>query len=953
MKRDGFISYSHKRDIELAQALQRGLHQLARPWTRRPVLSVFRDTTSLSANHDLWSSILNELEQTRYFIYLASPEAAQSRWVRKEIQFWLDNRPLDRFLIAVSSGQVAWDQDAGDFDWERTDALPDLLRGRFTTEPLWVDLTRIREGSKYSLRQAEFRDAVGTLAAPLHGVGKDALDSEDIRQHRLSARLRRGAISGLVVLLVMALAAGGLALQQRNEALDRARTSASQALAARALETLDADPRKAAQFALYAEKVKPTADSAQALAATVAANSSVVGHLKAGSDAVSLELGSRSRPPAQVAISRDGEVLAYYAAFGSKQLHLYDLKAGRPLRTIPAGINEMVGGELELSADGKVVAVEGLRHRVEVWDVRKGRLLRAVTMGDPEELSNAQKGLRAMALSSDGLRLATAQATSGTDQLLVSIFDVGTGQMVSEGLTGSDSVHFGLGYVKDSHWLLAVDAAVGSVRVHDPVRRVWSAPKKLRGYPASPGEVDVDLTSGAEQAAIRSENGWVRVWDLVTGKLLASSAADLPDRIALPRPDVRFLVGAQGGMVTLHDRKLGRDRVLGAFSFPVQNLAVSGDGLWVAAGSDDGAISLFSTDSRRDGVMLPNSGRLKAGELSSDGRVAFRALRGKPVDIWAVGKGDTGLKKMGRIPQTVSKLGSIAVAVTSDGTYAALLHDGELTTWNLRTGSRTGTPVSYGSMETGFGAQLSFLADDVHLAGVWDQGVLIVDSRTGKVRQVVSRDAANTQLVVSGDGRHMSLLDMTASEVSVWRMTGPGRMEKVRTVGYSLARAGASVSHGGEKVAVMAGDNAIRFIDVGSGRVTEGAVLSQVGYGPLVFSRDTRIAARAFSTRDGAGVRFWDTGSGDVLGTWPMKLRAPGAGVAPRADRLTGEVDLQLAPAPEGGFLALGIDGSLVRRSLDPDDWRRNLCALAPDPLAKTEYERYLGDLSVGRPCPA
>ncbi|MGV9315512.1 TIR domain-containing protein [Streptomyces sp. NPDC003691] len=953
MKRDGFISYSHKRDIELAQALQRGLQQLARPWTRRSVISVFRDTTSLSANHDLWSSILKELEQTRYFIYLASPEAAQSRWVRKEIQFWLEHRPLDRFLIAVSSGDVVWDQEAGDFDWGRTDALPELLRGKFTTEPLWVDLTRIREGAKYSLRQAEFRDAVGTLAAPLHGVGKDELDSEDIRQHRLSARLRRGAISGLVVLLVTALAAGGIALQQRNEALDRARTSASQALAARALETLDADPRKAAQFALYAEKVKPTADSAQALAATVAANSNVVGHLKAGSDAVSLELGSRSRPPAQVAISRDGGMLAYYAAFGSGALHLYDLKAQRPLKTIPAEINELVGGELELSSDGDVVAVEGLKHQVEIWDVRRGRLLRTATMGDPEELSNAQKGLRAMALSADGRRLATAQATSGTDQLLISILDIATGKLIHEAPTGSDSVHVGLGFVNGSHRLLAVDAKVGSTRIHDPAHGTWSVPRELRGYPASPGEVDVDLSSGAGQAAIRAENGWVQIWDLVSGRRVASSAADVPDRIVLPRPGVRFLVGAQGGTVTLYDRKLARERVLGAFSFSVQNLAVSGDGKWVAAGSDDGAISLFSTDSRRDGVMLPNGGGLTAGELSSDGRVAFRAVRGKPLDVWVVGKGRTGLTKVGRIPKAVSRLGSIAVAVTSDGSRAALLHDGELTVWNLRTGSRIGRPVSFGSFATGFGSELSFLADDVHLAGVWEQGVLIVDSRTGEIRQKVSDDTNFTQLAVSGDRRRVLLLYMTAGEVSVWRLTDDGRLEKIRTVNYDLDRASASLSHGGEKVAVMAGDNVIRFIDVGSGRITEGAVLSQVGYGPLVFSRDTRIAARAFSTRDGAGVRFWDTGSGDVLGTWPMKLRAPGAGAAPRADRLTGEVDLQLAPAPEGGFLALGIDGSLVRRSLDPDDWRRELCALAPDPLAKAEYERYLGDLSVGRPCPA
>lgn len=166
MDRDGFISYSHLRDRELAQALQRGMHELARPWTRRQQISVFRDTTSLSANHDLWSSILGELERSRYFIYLASPEAAASRWVQKEIQFWLDNRSPERILIAVGSGTVHWDPSAGDFDWSRTTALPRMLEGVFRAEPLWVDLVEVRTSQKYSLRQPEFRSAVAALAAP-------------------------------------------------------------------------------------------------------------------------------------------------------------------------------------------------------------------------------------------------------------------------------------------------------------------------------------------------------------------------------------------------------------------------------------------------------------------------------------------------------------------------------------------------------------------------------------------------------------------------------------------------------------------------------------------------------------------------------------------------------------------------------------------------------------------
>lgn len=282
MERDGFISYSHEFDRELAQALHRGLHGLARSWTRTPALNVFRDTTSLAASHDLGAAIRTELARSKYFIHLASPTAAKSRWVQAEIAYWLENRPMDRFLIAVSDGEVAWDVGRNDFDWDRTNALPDFLRGRFPAEPLWVDLTKIRKAGHFSLRQADFRDAVATLAAQLHNRSKDELDSVDIRERRIATRLRRGGIATLSVLFVISVLAGGLAWQQREAALERARVSASQALAARSLEFAAADPRKAAQYALYAEQVQPTAESAQALARAVEANGSVVRHFAGG-----------------------------------------------------------------------------------------------------------------------------------------------------------------------------------------------------------------------------------------------------------------------------------------------------------------------------------------------------------------------------------------------------------------------------------------------------------------------------------------------------------------------------------------------------------------------------------------------------------------------------------------------------------------------------------------------
>jgi hypothetical protein len=88
MQFDGFVSYSHAADGQLAPAIQSALHRLARPWYRRRALHVFRDQTNLSAAPELWSHIEAALSQSSALILLASPEAARSKWVRRESQFW-------------------------------------------------------------------------------------------------------------------------------------------------------------------------------------------------------------------------------------------------------------------------------------------------------------------------------------------------------------------------------------------------------------------------------------------------------------------------------------------------------------------------------------------------------------------------------------------------------------------------------------------------------------------------------------------------------------------------------------------------------------------------------------------------------------------------------------------------------------------------------------------------
>src|SRR5215813_7824237 len=97
---DAFISYSHAKDRVLSVALQSTVQRLGKPWYSRRALRLFRDDSSLSATPSLWPNIEQALRNSRYLVLLASPEAARSPWVAKELQYWLDNKDSHSLLIA-------------------------------------------------------------------------------------------------------------------------------------------------------------------------------------------------------------------------------------------------------------------------------------------------------------------------------------------------------------------------------------------------------------------------------------------------------------------------------------------------------------------------------------------------------------------------------------------------------------------------------------------------------------------------------------------------------------------------------------------------------------------------------------------------------------------------------------------------------------------------------------
>ena len=264
MKYKAFISYSHAADGLLAPAIQKGLHRLAKPWYRLRALNIFRDETGLTVNPALWTSIKAALDESEYFILLASPEAANSHWVKKELEYWLVAKQTQNIQIVLTNGDLVWDNGINNFDFHQSTSIPPILSNKFDELPNYGDLRWVESKTQLDLRNSQFRGEIAKIAAPLHGKGKEELESEDIRQQKRTIRLAWTFIISLLFLLISAISLGilwygQLQIAQDNEqALGTQKSIAEDVANSRA--TLQVEAESAGATAITESNIRATAE---------------------------------------------------------------------------------------------------------------------------------------------------------------------------------------------------------------------------------------------------------------------------------------------------------------------------------------------------------------------------------------------------------------------------------------------------------------------------------------------------------------------------------------------------------------------------------------------------------------------------------------------------------------------------------------------------------------------
>ena len=385
MRYKAFISYSHAADADLAATLQQGLQQFARPFWKIRACRVFRDNSDLSVSPSLWQSVENALHESEFFILLASPDAAQSPWVNKEVRYWCANRPVDTVLLVLTKG-----------DLNTSSAVPEVLQQLIEAEPLYVDLRETRKSGDLSLKDLAFRDQVATLAATLRGVSKSELIGEDVRQRKMLRRFVFGISSALAILATVATVVGVIAWRQSRLALSRA-------LAAQAMVEVKNDAASAVRLTFDALKASRTDQAIDALRQTL-----TEARIRAEFDSIRTNAGRNS---SQCEHFVNNEVMSG----PTRDLKVLSIDNGTVMRLVDRSgvvVGELRGHAnmidcLAFSPDGKFI-VSVADDEAYVWDVNT-RKATQILHSEPKE-----DWFRSAAWSPDGSFVVTGSISGAT-----------------------------------------------------------------------------------------------------------------------------------------------------------------------------------------------------------------------------------------------------------------------------------------------------------------------------------------------------------------------------------------------------------------------------------------------------------------------------------------------------------------------------------------------------------
>jgi WD40 repeat protein len=913
---NAFLSYSRAVDGKLAPALQGALQRFAKPWYRTRALRIFRDDASLSANPDLWSSIEAALADSEFFVLLASPEAARSEWVLKEAAYWREHKPPDCLLIALTDGEIAWDETRSDFLDSEESAVPASLRGAFRGEPRYTDLTWARKKERLSLSDPDFRSAVADIAASLHRRPKEEIAGEEVRQHRRTVRVALSAIVVLAILVVVAALAGMFAMNQRDEARAQRDFATSRYLASQALS--EADLPRALLLSLEALEFEDT----------VEARSALLGTLQRGDPRLAAVLhGRRDDVPyyqdevRSLAFSPDGKTLA--SGSGDGTIVLWDVDSRRSIEPPLKGVGE---SSLAFSPDGKTLAVGG--YGLSLWDLEHRRRARPPGLGTPNVVAFSSAG--------KGLALGTEYPAGK-----IALWDLERRRRLGHPVPGPANDLLASGISPD----LAVSAfspdgkTVAIARVKG-TNILWDVDRGRQiGPPLKFGPISSMAFSPDGEilaCALQFENSII-LWDVENGVRLRRRFTDTDAiRVLAFSPDGKTLAYGDDETIILWDVWGGRglgDPLIG-HSDRVNALAFSTDGKTLASGAEDRTIILWELERRVSlGSPLRQPGLIGGGyngtggvAVSPDGRT-LATTHSEDILLWDLRRRRVAGERLTGHDRDVQ-----SVAFSPNGEILASgSEDDTIVLWDVARRRPIGEPLT-GHRD--WVRTVAFSPDGQTLASSSDDGSIIlwdVERRRPQGPPLTAEGGEVYGAVFSPDGK--TLASGAEGIVVLWdvesrSMIGKpisGHRDWVRSVAFSPD---------GKILASGSDDDTIILWDVARRRALGEPLTGHRGeIRRLAFSPDGEMLA---SGAEDETIVLWDVDGRRPLGG-PLIEQA-----GPIEDVTFG---------PDGNLITAAVD--LIVWDTTLVSWQRRACVLANRNLSQAEWDQFLGSVrGYERTCP-
>jgi len=874
-----FISYSHSADNRLAPALRTALHGFAKPWYRLRAMRVFRDETGLAVTPALWPSIEAALLDSEYFLLLASPDAAASEWVQREVAWWLDRRPTDHLLIALTRGEIRWNDAAQDFDWNGTDALPRRLSKAFDQVPKYVDLRWARTATDLSLRNPDFLTAVASVTSTLQGQPLDELVGEDVRQHRRTRRVAAAAIVGLATLAVAAAVFGVVAGQQRDEARrqeqiaveqkqvateqrDQARRRLVQLNSANASRAADAGDVSAALL-WFAEAAKLEAHHPieqgllRTRLASLAGRHPRLAHVWSAAAAAG-GVGFATDGAWVVVYPREGSVQAWDAQSGSAAFKppsspVVDVAVtpqGRRLLTVDTdGVHlwDTLTGEQVLSlahdtlvrwagfaVDGRHVFTLAEDRTARVWDAGAGREIAGLR--DVDEIFDADF---------DGDAVILLIRSSGSE---VALWDSRTKRRVAFDKHNAVAAELSA----DRRYVLTVD--------DDALAAVWDS-KTGRQVTSLGDWQGVDyarLSADGQRAALVSRYGWAILWDIPTDREIRTVSHRGAVLHAAFSPDGKRLVTASTDQQAhVWDIETGKEVTPPLWhETTVTRVAFSPDGKRLATTTANEVVRLWEL-AGVPGVTLPHRESVKFAGFSPDGTRLLTATD-FTAQLWDA----TGTA--GKAEFVWSPGAQIYHAIFSpDGAYALTASEDHLARlWDVKTGKEVAAlphprRVRYAAFSRD--GKMLLTASAERLVG-WDVAALPQVPSEPKVSLTHGAMVLNGEF--SADGREILSVDFQGT-ARVWNIETAQERTELRCSEIILAR----LSPDGRRMATAGQDRVLRIWDTATGATVAQLVPPEYRITAVAFSPDGR---RVVTADEGGSARIWDTESGSAV-TPPMQ----------------------------------------------------------------------------------